>query len=203
MSVPIELIKRLREETGAGVLETKKTLEETGGDYDKAAEILREKGLAIVAKKADREAKEGLVELYSHPGSRVGVILEINCETDFVARNERFKILAHDIALHIAAMEPIYVDRKSVPQALRDEKISEFRAAAISEGKPENIVDKIIEGKLNKFYSEVCLVEQNFVKDEEVMVLELINGAIGVLGENIIVRRFNRYSLGEELLANN
>jgi elongation factor Ts len=203
MSVSIELIKRLREETGAGVLETKKTLEETGGDYDKAAEILREKGLALVAKKADREAKEGLVELYSHPGNRVGVILEINCETDFVALNERFKTLAHDLALHIAAMEPIYVDRQSVPQALRDEKISEFRAVAIGEGKPENIVDKIVEGKLNKFYSEVCLVEQKFVKDEEVMVLELINGAIGVLGENIIVRRFNRYSLGEELPATN
>ena len=199
----IELIKKLREETGAGVLETKKTLEEAGGDYDKAAEILRETGLAKVTNKADREAKEGLVELYSHPGNRVGVILEINCETDFVARNERFKTLAHDIALHIAAMEPIYVDRKSVPQALRDEKISEFRAAAIGEGKPENIVDKIVEGKLNKFYSKVCLVEQNFVKDEEVKVLELINGLIGVMGENIIVRRFNRYSLGEELPAAN
>ncbi|GMQ77522.1 MAG: translation elongation factor Ts [Anaerolineae bacterium] len=203
MSVSIELIKRLREETGAGVLETKKTLEEAGGDYDRAAEILREKGLAKVAKKADREAKEGLVELYSHPGNRIGVILEINCETDFVARNERFKTLAHDIALHIAAMEPIYIDRKSVPQAICDEKIAEFRAEAIAEGKPENIVTKIVDGKLNKFYSEVCLLEQDFVKDEEVKVLELINGAIGVLGENIIVRRFNRYSLGEELPETN
>ena len=201
MSVSIEQIKKLREETGAGVLETKKTLEEASGDYDKAVEILREKGLAQVAKKADREVKEGLVELYAHPGNRVGVILEINCETDFVALTDKFKILAHDLALHIAAMEPKYLDRDSIPQSIQDEKAEEFRAAAVSEGKPENIIEKIIEGKLNKYFSEICLLEQNFVKDDEFTILEMINTAISVLGENIVIRRFNRYQLGEDLPA--
>ena len=201
MSVSIEQIKKLREETGAGVLETKKTLEEASGDYDKAVEILREKGLAQVAKKADREVKEGLVELYAHPGNRVGVILEINCETDFVALTDKFKTLAHDLALHITAMEPKYLDRDSIPQSIQDEKAEEFRAAAVSEGKPENIIEKIIEGKLNKYYSEICLLEQNFIKDDEFTILEMINTAISVLGENIVIRRFNRYQLGEDLPA--
>ncbi len=199
MSVSIELIKKLREEMGAGVLETKQTLEEADGDYDKAVVILREKGLAQVTERTEREVKEGLVELYSHPGKRVGVILEINCETDFVALNDRFKILAHDIALHIAAMEPKFIDRESVSQIIRDDKVEEFRTAAVSDGKPENIVDKIVEGKLDKFYREICLLEQFFVKDEEITILELINAAISVLGENIAVRRFNRYELGEDL----
>ncbi len=201
MTVSIELIKKLREETGAGVLETKQTLEEANGDYDKAVEILREKGLAQVAKRTDREVKEGVVELYSHPGNRVGVILEINCETDFVALNDRFKTLAHDVALHIAAMEPKFIDRESVSQKVHDARVEEFRSAAVSEGKPENIVEKIVEGKLNKFYSEICLLEQDFVKDEEITILELINSAISVLGENIVIRRFNRYQLGEALPA--
>ena len=199
MNVSIEMIKKLREETGAGVLETKQTLVETGGDYDKAVEILKEKGLSQVAKKSEREVNEGLVELYAHPGNRVGVILEINCETDFVARNDKFKALAHDLALHIAAMEPKYVNRESVPQADQVTMIEEFKQAVLAEGKPDNIVEKIVEGKINKYFSEVCLLEQPFVKDDEVTVLDLVNSAISILGENIVVRRFDRYQLGEEI----
>lgn len=199
MSIDVQLVKKLREETGAGVLEAKETLVEANGDYDEAVEILREKGAIKAAKHADRVATDGVVELYAHPGNRVGVILELNCETDFVARNEKFKILAHDLALHIAAMEPKYVNPKDISDEIVAEKSEEYRSQALAEGKPDNIVEKIIQGRMAKYYSEVCLTEQPFVKDDDVRVGDLITDAIRIMGENIVIRRFDRYELGEDL----
>lgn len=198
MSIDITLVKKLREETGAGVLEAKETLEKTNGNYEQAIEILRGKGLALAEKKADRKAADGMIEVYGHPGNRVGVILELNCETDFVARNDRFKELAHDLALHIAAMEPRYVNPKDIPETIIDEKSAEYRSQAQSEGKPDNIVEKIVQGKLEKYYSEVCLTEQPFVKDDEIKVKQLITDAVMAMGENIVIRRFDRYELGAD-----
>lgn len=199
MNITIEMIKELREETGAGVLEAKKVLEDTNGDYEKAASILRKKGADLAAKRAGREAAEGVIEVYSHPGSRVGVLVELNCETDFVASNEKFQTLAHDLVLHVAAMAPKYINKKDVPENVLDQKIDEYKEQASSEGKPAEIVEKIIEGKLNKYYEEVCLMEQPFVKDDDVRVKDLILEAIRVMGENIVIRRFVRYELGETL----
>lgn len=198
-TITTAMVKELREATGAGVLDAKKALENAGGDFEKALEELRKKGLARVAKSATRQANEGLIELYAHPGNRVGVILELNCETDFVARNEAFKELAHELALHIAAMGPRYVSREDVPQNVLDEVKAELRAQALAEGKPEDIAEKIVAGRLNKFFEENVVLEQSFVKDEDVKVIDLINNAISLLGENIVLRRFARYELGEEL----
>lgn len=199
MEVSIEQIKALREETSAGVLDAKKALVEAGGDYEKAVDALRQKGLAQAQKRADREANEGVIELYSHLAKRVGVMLELNSETDFVARNEQFQELAHELALHIAAMEPRYVSRDDVPEEEVEEKTATLRAQAENEGKPEHILDKIVSGRLAKFYQETVLLEQPFVKDDSLTVEQLINETIGILGENIVLRRFVRYELGEEL----
>ncbi|MBP7998481.1 MAG: translation elongation factor Ts [Chloroflexi bacterium] len=199
MSVTANMIKELRQATGAGVLEAKKALETADGNFDKAVDILREKGMARAAKKADRNAKDGIVKLYAHPGNRVGVMLELNCETDFVARNEAFQTLAHDLALHIAAMSPRYLTREDVPQGDLERELDVLRAQALSEGKPAEIVDKIVSGRVNKFYEELCLMEQPFVKDEKRKIESMIKEAISVLGENIIIRRFARYELGEGL----
>lgn len=199
MQITTEMIKDLRQMTGAGVLEAKKALENANGDFNKAVDALREKGLARAAKKADRSAKEGLIKMYAHPGNRVGVMLELNCETDFVARNEAFQGLAHELALHIAAMSPRYITREEVPQGELDREVDILRAQALSEGKPAEIVDKIVSGRVNKFYEEVCLMEQSFVKDDKVKIEAMIKDAISVLGENILVRRFARYELGEGL----
>ncbi len=199
MQITTAMIKDLRQATGAGVLEAKKALENANGDFDKAVDALREKGLARAAKKADRSAKEGLIKMYAHPGNRVGVMLELNCETDFVARNEAFQALAHELALHIAAMSPRYITREEVPQGELDREVEVLRAQALSEGKPAEIVDKIVSGRVNKFYEEVCLMEQPFVKDDKVKIEAMIKDAISILGENIIVRRFARYELGEGL----
>lgn len=177
----------------------KKALETADGNFDKAVDILREKGMARAAKKADRNAKDGIVKLYAHPGNRVGVMLELNCETDFVARNEAFQTLAHDLALHIAAMSPRYLTREDVPQGDLERELDVLRAQALSEGKPAEIVDKIVSGRVNKFYEELCLMEQPFVKDEKRKIESMIKEAISVLGENIIIRRFARYELGEGL----
>ena len=199
MDVSIEQIKELREATGAGVLDAKKALVAAAGDFDKAVDALREKGLARAAKRADREANEGVIEMYSHLGQRVGVMLELNSETDFVARNEMFQDLAHDIALHIAAMAPQYLSREDVPQGDLEREMEVLRAQAAKEGKPEHIIEKIVQGRLDKFYQETVLLEQPFVKDEDVTVEELINNVISVIGENIVLRRFVRYELGESL----
>ena len=197
MEVSIEQIRALREETGAGVLDAKQALVKADGDYDKAVDELRRKGLAQAKKRADREANEGVIELYSHLHKRVGVMLELNSETDFVARNDQFQELAHDLALHIAAMDPRYVSREDVPEEDIERERAVLQAQAEKEGKPEHILEKIVSGRLNKFYQETVLLEQPFVKDESITVEQLINETIGILGENIVLRRFARYELGE------
>lgn len=198
MKVTTAMIKELREATGAGVLEVKKALEAAGGDAEKALNTLREKGAIRAAKRAERVAREGVVEVYAHPGNRVGVMLELNCETDFVGRNERFVELAHDLALQIAAMQPKYVSREDIPEDKIEALTEAYRQDAADQGKPADVVDKIVSGRLEKYYGEVCLLEQEFVKDDEVKVQQLVTDLIGVLGENIVVRRFVRYELGEE-----
>jgi elongation factor Ts len=199
MKISVELVKELRNETGAGVMEAKKALEDAGGDMEVAATALRAKGAAEAADRSDREAREGVVEVYAHPGSRVGVMVELNCETDFVGRNEKFKSLAHDLALHVAAMQPRYLGMDDIPQDVVDMETEMIRDQALTEGKPADIVEKIISGRMSKFYEEYCLLEQPFVKDDTVKVNELITEAVRMMGENIMIRRFVRYELGEDL----
>lgn len=197
--ITAKMVQELRQNTGAGILDCKKALEKTGGDMEKAIDFLREKGAARAAKRSGREANEGVIEMYSHPGGRVGVMLELNCETDFVARNEKFQELAHDIALQIAAMSPKYVNADDVDPSELEREMDVLKAQAIAEGKPEAIAEKIVQGRLSKFYEEVALMEQPFVKNDKIKIKELITDAISSTGENIIVRRFARYELGEEL----
>ncbi len=192
------MVKELREATGAGVLDCRKALEQADGDMEKAAQILREKGAAAAAKKAGREAREGRIEGYVHPGNRIGVLVEVNCESDFVARTPQFQELAHELALHIAFANPHYVLPEDIPAETLAAVKADFRQAALAEGKPEAIVDRIVEGRLKKFYEDTCLMEQFYVRDDKIKVRDLIQQAIARLGENIIVRRFVRYELGEE-----
>ncbi len=198
MEIKADLVKELREKSNAGMMDCKKALIESNGDIKRAEDILKEKGLAEASKKAFRTAKEGLVEGYIHPGSRVGVLVEVNCETDFVARNEMFKNLVHDIALHIAAAAPIYVSREDVPQELLEKEKKFYKKQALNEGKPENILDRIAEGKIKKYFEENCLLEQPFIKDNDITVGDLVKHNIAKIGENIVIRRFARYVLGEE-----
>jgi len=197
LEITVAMVKELRQATGAGVLDCRKALEASAGDLKSAAAALREKGLAAAAKRAGRQASDGRVEAYVHPGNRVAVLLELNCETDFVARTDDFKTLAHDLALHIAFAAPRYLTREDVPGEVVERERAKYRAQALEEGKPERIVDRIIEGRLEKFYQQVSLMEQPFVRDEEKIIQELITDAIAKLGENIIMRRFVRYQLGE------
>ncbi len=199
MAITTEMVKELRAATGAGVLEAKKALEQHNGDFDKAVDMLREKGAARAAKRADRSANEGIIELYAHPGNRVGVMLELNCETDFVARNDHFRELAHELALHIAASSPRFLTVDEVPAAELERELAVLKAQALAEGKPEAIVDKIVTGRMTKFYEEFCLMEQPFIKDESVKIKDMLTDAIRITGENIVVRRFARYELGESL----
>jgi elongation factor Ts len=197
LEITVELVKQLRAATGAGVLDCRKTLEATQGDLDKAIVQLREKGLAAASKKAGREAHEGMVEAYAHPGGRVAVLVEVNCETDFVARTEQFQAFAHDMALHVAAMSPLYMTPADVPAEALEQKKEQYRQQALQQGKPERIVERIIEGRLKKFYSETCLMEQPFVKDDDVLVKDLVKEKIAELKENVVIRRFVRYELGQ------
>jgi len=199
MAVDAKLVKELREKTGAGILDSKKALEEANNDLNKAIELLREKGLAAAANKAGRIATEGVVESYIHAGGRIGVLVEINCETDFVAKTDQFKEFARDVAMHIAAMNPRYVRREEVPQEEIEKEKEILRAQALNEGKPEKIVDKMVEGRINKYYEEFCLLEQAFVKDQDKIIANLVNEKISTIGENISIRRFVRYELGEGL----
>ncbi|MCS7061582.1 MAG: translation elongation factor Ts [Anaerolineae bacterium] len=194
-----EQIKALRDATGAGVLDCKKALDQFNGDFDKALAWLNEKGLAAAAKKSARETREGIVEAYAHPGGRLAVLVEVNCETDFVARTPEFKELAHDLALQIASMSPQYIRREDVPAELVASKLETHKREALAEGKKPEIAERIATGKLEKFYQETCLMEQAFVKDDKLKVRDLITAAIAKIGENIVVRRFARYELGEEL----
>jgi len=197
MAVDAKLVKTLRDMTGAGFMECKKALEETNGNLEEAVEVLRKKGIAKAAKKAGRETKEGLIHSYIHAGGRVGVLLELNCETDFVARNDVFKELANELALQIAAMKPKWVSREDVPKEIVEKEGEIAREAAIADGKPEHIAEKIAEGKVNKFFQENCLLEQKYIKDETKTIEDLIKEYIAKLGENIQVRRFCRYEIGE------
>ena len=196
--IPAELVKQLRERTGAGFMDCKKALTEADGDIDKAIVLLRDKGLAAAAKKAGRDAREGLVSSYIHTGGRVGVLVEVNCETDFVARTDEFQKLVRDIAIQIAGLAPLYVDQASIPAEALDARKAELLADESVQAKPESIRPQIIEGQLKKWYSQVALVDQPF-RDEERTVGELITEKISTIGENIRVRRFVRYGLGEEL----
>ncbi len=197
MAVTAQMVKELRDETGASFIDCKKALEEYDGDMERAKQYLAEKGLATARKKAGREGREGVIETYTHPGARVGVILELNCETDFVARTERFRELAHDLALHIAFAAPSYVDVTDIPAQVLEEQRQRFREEAKAQGKPDSVVDRIVEGKLEKYYAEVCLLRQPFVRDDERTVGDIIVAAIAELKENIRVSRFARYALGE------
>lgn len=190
-------VKKLRDTTGVGMAECKKALEEAGGDETRAIEILRKRGEAISAKRADKEANQGLVEAYVHTGGRMGSLVEINCETDFVAKTEIFKTLARDIAMQVAAMQPLYVSREQVPQGVIDKELEIARQAAENEGKPANIADKISQGRLEKFFQEVCLMEQTYIKDAGRTIRDLIGEATGQLGEKVDIRRFSRFHLGE------
>lgn len=197
--ITAKMVKELRDATGAGILETKRALEATAGNFEDAVTILREKGAARAAKRGSREANEGVIQMYSHPGGRIGVMLELNSETDFVARNESFQTLAHDLSLQIAAMSPKYVSIEDVDANELNSEIDILKNQAMQEGKPENIIEKIVQGRLAKFYEEVVLLEQPFVKDDKKKVKDLITETISSTGENIIVRRFARYELGESL----
>jgi len=197
MEISAQQVKELREATGAGILDCRKALAENNGDFDKAVASLREKGLAAAAKKVGREAREGVVELYSHGGGRVGVMVEVNCETDFVGRTEQFRAFAHDLALQIAAANPRWLDMADVPAEVLESEKTIARNKAIQEGRPEKALDKIVEGRLEKFYQDTCLLKQPFVKDEALTVGDLLKHTIATVGENIIIRRFARWELGE------
>jgi elongation factor Ts len=195
--ITAQLVKTLREKTNVGMMECKGALAEANGDLELAETILRKKGIAKAEKKADRQAKEGIISSYIHLGGRVGVLIEVNCETDFVAKNENFQAFVKDITLHIAAANPKYLSREDVPEALiaKEKDI----AADQVKGKPANIVDKIVEGKIEKIFSDLCLLEQTFIKDDSKTINDVVKGKIAELGENIVIRRFVRYATGEEI----
>ena len=196
-NITAAMVKELREKTGAGMMDCKKALSETNGDMEKAVDYLREKGLAAASKKAGRIAAEGLVESYIHMGGRIGVLVEVNCETDFGAKTDEFKELAKDIAMHIAASRPEYVKRDEIPEEVLEHERKLYRQIALNEGKPEKIIDKIVEGKIERFVKEICLLDQPFVKDPDITVGDLITAKIAKIGENIAVRRFARFERGE------
>lgn len=193
----LEKVRELRERTGAGIVDCKNALTETKGDIEQAVDLLRKKGLAMAAKKVGRITKEGVIDAYIHPGDRLGVLVEVNCETDFVARTQEFKRFVRDIALHIAASEPMVVTREELPQEVIEREREIYRSLVLDLKKPPEIVEKIIQGKLEKFYSDVCLLEQPFVKIPEKTVGEYVKEQIAKFGENIVIRRFTRFRLGE------
>jgi elongation factor Ts len=197
--VDASTVKQLRERTGAGMMDCKKVLVETNGDIEKAIEVLREKGLAAAAKKAGRIASEGIVEAYIHGGGRIGVLIEVNSETDFVAKNIDFRTFVKDMAMQVAATNPMYVSRDQVDPTVIDKEKEIFRQQAINEGKPEKIIEKMVEGRVEKYYKEICLLEQPFVKDPDMTIQVVLNSLIAKIGENISIRRFTRYEMGEGL----
>ncbi len=199
MVVSAEQVKKLRESTGAGMMECKTALEEASGDLDRAVVILRKKGMAAAVKKADRLASEGIVYSYLHPGGKVGVLVELNCETDFVAKTPEFSDLAKDLAMHIAAMDPKYVRREEIPEEVLNQEKEIYREKAQATGKPANVIEKIVDGQLNKFYSEVCVYDQPFVKDDNLTVGQLITEKVAQMKEHISLRRFSRFKVGEGL----
>jgi elongation factor Ts len=197
MAITTEQIKELREATGAGILDCRKALEAADGDFNKAVDFLREKGLATAAKRASREASEGVIELYSHGGGRVGVLLEVNCETDFVGRSEDFRTFAHEVALQIAAMSPEYVKEEDIPASVIEHEREIARKRALEEGKPEKILDRIVDGRIEKFKDDAVLLRQRYIRNEDITVQQLLMDNIAKIGENIVIRRFQRWALGE------
>jgi len=199
MEISADAIKELRQRTGVGVMDCKKALAESGGNVDEAIDVLRKKGLAKAAKRAGRATAEGLIAAYIHPGGKIGVLVDVNCETDFVARTEDFQNLSKEIAMHIAAMNPIAISREDVPPEDIEKEKEILRAEAATSGKPEKVLDKIVEGRLEKYFTEQCLLEQAYIKNPDITVKDFIYDNIAKLGENITVRRFARYQLGEVL----
>jgi elongation factor Ts len=199
MEISIELVKDLRQRTGAGVIDCKVALQEAQGNMEAAIDYLRRKGLATAAKKAGRIATDGLVSSYIHAGGKMGVLVEINCETDFVAKTEDFQTFVKNIAMHIAAANPQYIRREEIPEEALERERAIYRTQAQDSGKPQKVIDKIIEGKMERFYSEVCLLEQTYVRDSDLTIKELLDAMIAKIGENITIRRFARFQLGEGL----
>jgi len=197
MAISATQIKKLRDSTGAGMMTCKSALVEAEGDMEKAVDILRKKGAAALGKKSGRTANEGVIVSYIHQGNRLGVLLEVNCETDFVARNEDFKNFAHDIAMHIAASNPLWVSRGDVPSEVLEKERDIYKEQALNEGKPNKIMDKIVEGKVEKFYEQTCLMEQRFVKNPDLTIQDYLAELVGKIGENVVIKRFTRYFLGE------
>ncbi len=198
MAVTAQQVQELRSKTGAGIMDCKRALEESGGDVEKAMTLLRKQGQARADARMSRKTAEGVIASYVHAGGRIGVLVEVNCETDFVARTDEFQELAHNLAMHIAAESPRYVRREEVPAEVTEQEKEVYRALAEKEGKPEKVIDRIVEGRLNKFYQEICLLEQTYVRDDERTVEELVRDAIAKLGENIVVSRFVRFQVGEQ-----
>jgi len=199
MEISIESVKDLRQRTGAGVIDCKTALQETKGNMEAAIDYLRRKGLATAAKKAGRIATDGLVSSYIHAGGKMGVLVEINCETDFVAKTEDFQTFVKNIAMHIAAANPQYIRREEIPEEVLEREKAIYRTQALEAGKPQKVIDKIVEGKIERFHSEVCLLEQTYVKDADLTIKELLDAIIAKIGENISIRRFARFQLGEGL----
>lgn len=197
MEIAAALVKELRLRTGAGIMECKSALAEGEGDMDRAVTILRERGIAKAARKAQRTAVEGMIAAYVHPGGRIGVLVELNCETDFVARNEQFQTLAKDLAMHVAAMNPLYITREEIPETVLEEERRIVEIQTGGSGKPPEVVERMIRGRLEKFFAETCLMDQPFVKDQDRTVGQVIKETISIVGENIVVRRLCRYTLGE------
>jgi len=199
VEISAALVKELRTKTGAGMMDCKEALKASGGNMEKAIEYLRKKGMSAATKRSSKAAKEGMVASYIHMQGRIGVLVEVNCETDFVAKTDDFKTLAKDVAMHIAASNPTYLKAEDVPPAVLEKEKEIYRTQVLAEGKPEKVVDRIIEGKLKKYYEEVCLLDQKFIRDQNITVGTLVNNMIAKTGENIMVRRFARYQLGEEI----
>jgi elongation factor Ts len=199
MHIDVKIVKALREKTGAGMMDCKKALQEAEGNEEKAIDILREKGLSAAAKRSGRAANQGIVDSYIHLGGRIGVIVEVNCETDFVARNEEFREFVRNICLQVAATNPGYLKREEVPESILDKERQIITAQALNEGKPEKVIEKIVEGRLDKYFRENCLLDQVFVKDEDVTIGVLLTNLIAKIGENIVIRRFSRFEIGEGL----
>ncbi len=192
------MVKELRERTNAGMMDCKKALQECGGDMEKAVDYLRQKGLAVAAKRAGRATSEGAVQCYIHAGNKLGVMVEVNCETDFVAKTDQFVEFARNVAMHIAATNPLCINREDAPQDVIDKEREIYRKQAIDSGKPEHIVDKIVEGRIEKYLKEICLLEQPYVKDPDLSIQDLLNELVAKMGENISIRRFVRYQVGEK-----
>lgn len=199
MSISASIVKELRVKTGTGMMDCKKALIESNGNIEKAVEYLRKKGMSAASKRSSKAAKDGVIASYIHLGGKIGVMVEVNCETDFVAKTDEFHTLVKDIAMHIAALNPLYLRSEDVPEDVLEKEKDIYRDQALAEGKPEKIIDRIISGKLKKYYEDVCLLEQKFVKDTDISVGTLVNNMIAKTGENILVRRFVRFQLGEEI----